>query len=278
MPDGDYSNIGPGQYDQYIAGIMAQLQEAAGSDDAYRTKALEAQMQSAEAARANALRIAQLQSETSRYGVDAQRETEIQKLKENARQFDAQHGLEIAKAYTAFASTPDLMFARNDFVSAMGRVGQGLSPQSAITRQPGPQAKTFADFDALTQYRGQSANTFAAGGSGNGSTGNGGGGSSAAASAGTQSANPPDPRLKAAGVIAQAIPPSETPGADDNDWAAINAIRSLYQAGRPGIQKLGPARQKIALAGLARAGFDPAVVQEEYLRGLPGQGSPLLSA
>src|SRR5215216_97226 len=109
MADSDYENIGPGQYGDYIQGIMSDLNEASGSDDEYRTKALEQQMQSAQAARENAMKIAQLQASTSRYGIDVQSATELKKLKENARQFDAQHGLEIAKAYTAFASTPDMM-------------------------------------------------------------------------------------------------------------------------------------------------------------------------
>lgn len=276
----DYPNIGPNEYGAYIEQIAAALQEAAGSDDEYRKKALEAQLQSAQEARANALRIAQLQAETSRYGVDVQRSTEMAKLKENARQFDASHGLEIAKTFVAFSSTPDMMFARNDFMSAMGRVGQGLSPQAAITREPGPRAKTYEDFAALAQYNGStvpgaSAKDAGAGaGRGASTVASGGGG---AGTPGTSTAA--DPRLKAANAIAQAIPPSETPGHDDNDWAAINAIRALYQSGRPGLEaRLGPQRTKIALAGLARAGYDPALIQEEYRRTLPGQKNPLLAA
>lgn len=267
----DYDNIGPGDYGTYIQSISAALNESAGADDAYRTKALEGQLKSAAAARENAMKIAQLQAKTSRYGVDVQAETEMKKLKENARQFDAQHGLEIAKAYTAFASTPDLMFARNDFMSAMGRVGQGLMPQASITRNPGPQAKTWEDFDALTQYRGQSASTAAGGG------GSGGGGSAQSSASGGGEA--PDPRIKAATGIIQALPPSDGQGHDGQDWAAINSIRSLYSSGRPGVEaRLGPARTKIAMAGLARAGYDPNLIHEEYVRALPGQKSPLLAA
>jgi hypothetical protein len=77
----------------------------------------------------------------------------------------------------------------------------------------------------------------------------------------------------------KALPPSETPGADGQDWNAINAIVEMYKSGRPGVEaRLGPARTKIALAGLARQGYDPALISEEYKRTLPGQKSPLLSA
>jgi hypothetical protein len=194
-------------------------------------------------------------------------------LKENARQFDAQHGLDIAKAYTAFASTPDLMFARNDFVDAMGRVGQGLSPQAAITRNPGPVAKTYEDFAALAQYNGSQVPGASSGGGGSSQPSAASGGSSA------QDSAPPDPRIAAANGIVKALPPSDNQGHDGQDWAAINAIRSLYSSGRPGVEaRLGPQRVKIAQAGLARAGYDPALISEEYNRSLPGQGSPIRAA
>lgn len=281
----DYSPIPPSAYDAYINQIGASLQEASGADNAYREKALSAQMESAKEARANAMEIAQLQASTSRYGVDVASADRMKALKENARQFDATHGLEIAKAYTAFSSTPDMMFARNDFVNAMNRVGQGGGmPQPVITQSPGPQAKTWQDFSALASYNGSQVPGGGGGAAAQPSASGGGGSAQPAAApgggAGAQSsAQPPDPRLKAANAIVQAIPPSQSAGNDDNDWAAINAIRSLYAAALPGtFERLGAQRTKIAQAGMARAGFDPVLVHEEYLRSLPGQMSPLLSA
>lgn len=276
MPDdGDYQPIPASEYapgGAYVQGIMQQFQEAAGNDDEYRMKALEGQLKSAEAARQNAMKIAQLQASTSRYGIDAQSATAMRALKENARQFDAQHGLEIAKAYTAFASTPDLMFARNDFVDAMGRVGQGLSPQASITRNPGPVAKTYEDFSALAQYNGSQV-------PGASSDGGGGGGSSQPAAASGGGGEAKDPRIAAANAIVKALPPSDNQGHDGQDWAAINAMRSLYSSGRPGIEaRLGASRTKTGLAAIARAGFDPNLVHEEYTRALPGQGSPIRAA
>jgi hypothetical protein len=260
-------------------GIAQQLLEQAGDENEYRTKALEAQMKSAEAGRQNAMKIAQLQASTSRYGIDAQSATAMRALKENARQFDAQHGLDIAKAYTAFASTPDLMFARNDFMSAMGRVGQGLSPSPTVTQDPGPHAKTYEDFAALAQYNGSTVPGASSGGGGGGGSAQpaaASGGSGLAANGAEQAKAPPDPRVQASNAIMKALPPSESPGADGQDWNAINAIVEMYKSGKPGVEaRLGPARTKIAMAGLARAGFD---LSEEYKRTLPGQKSPLLSA
>ena len=267
----DDTNFGPQHYSAEIEYIAQQIRAASGSDDEYRNRALDAQMKSAQAARENAMKIAQLQASTSRYGIDAQSATALRALKENARQFDAQHGLEIAKAYTAFASTPDLMFARNDFMSAMGRVGQGLNP-GPVTSQGTPQAKTWQDFSALAQYNGSQVPGAQS------SSGGGGGGQSASSGGSTEAKAPPDPRVQAAGAVMKALPPSESPGADGQDWNAINAIVELYKAGNPAISKLGAQRTKIAMAGLARAGYDPALMQEEFLQTRPGQKSPLLSA
>jgi hypothetical protein len=273
MEQDDYEPIHTAQdYGVERDWIADQIQRASGDENEYRTKALESQMKSAEAARANAMKIAQLQASTSRYGIDAQSATAMRALKENARQFDAQHGLDIAKAYTAFASTPDLMFARNDFMSAMGQVGQGLSPSPTITQEPGPQAKTWQDFSALAQYNGSQV-------PGASSSGGGGGGGGSAQPASSGGGEAKDPRLQAAGAIMKALPPSDTPGADGQDWNAIGAIVNMYKSGRPGVEaRLGPARTKIALAGLARRGYDPNLISEEYKRSLPGQGSPIRAA
>jgi hypothetical protein len=250
--------------------IADQIQRASGDENEYRTKALEAQMKSADAARANAMKIAQLQASTSRYGIDAQSATAMRALKENARQFDAQHGLDIAKAYTAFASTPDLMFARNDFMHGMQRVGQGLNPAS-IHEGGTPQAKTYQDFAALAQYNGSTVPGASSAGAGSSQTASSSGG-------GTEAKAPPDPRVQAAGAIMKALPPSESPGADGQDWNAINAIVEMYKSGNPAIGKLTASQQKIGMAGLARAGYDPIRVQEDYLRTRPGQGSPIRAA
>lgn len=262
--DDDYDAVGAyNYYSQEEQEVAAAIDEASG----YEREALEAQKESASAARANALKIAQLQASTSRYGIDAQSATAMRALKENARQFDAAHGLDIAKAYTAFSSTPDMMFARNDFMSAMGRVGQGLNP-APIASQGQPHAKTWQDFASIAQYNGSQVPGGGGGGGGGSAQSTGGGGTSTT-----------DPRVTAANAVMRAIPPSETSGNDGQDWAALEAVRNLYSAAKPGsVERLGAPREKIAMAGLARMGYDPAAVALEYKRTLPGQMSPLLGA
>jgi len=240
----------PSQWDAYIATIQAAINASSGWE---KTK-LEAQMEDARKGRENAYAIAQLQARTSRYGTDQQTKMQLAQLQQNQRQFEASHGLEIAKAYTQFASTPDMVWSLNDFKSAMGRVGQGFSP-SPIAESASPKPKTYEDFAALTNYK-------AGGGGGGGGTADPGGRSSR------------DARVSAANAVMKAIPPSDTPGNDGQDWAALRAIENLYMAGRPGeVERLGAPRRKIAQAGLARLGYDPALVESDRQRALPGQQS-----
>jgi len=266
---------GPEQWDQEISQIAQLIQATSG----WEQKAAEMRMKDAQEGRANAYKIAQLQSETSRYGVDAQRQTAMAQLKQRAHEFELTHGLDVAKAYTAFSSTPDMMWARNDFLGAMGRVGQGLSPQP-LSQSPSPQPKTWGDFQALSKYQGPGQGAGSGGGSSatapiptsadpGGRSGGGGAAPQASAAGGGT-----DPRITAASAVMKAMPPSATQGNDDQDWAALRAIESLYFGGQPNtVAKLGEPRRKIAQAGLARLGYDPALVEWEYRRGLPGQGN-----
>lgn len=272
------------QWNQYIAQIQAALAASSG----FARTQLEAQMKDAEKARQNAYRIAQLNAETSRYGVDVGRQNLLDQLKEQARQFDANHalekdrfGLNVAEAYTRYAQTPDMVWALNDFKGALGRVGLGQNPTPVSANPEQPKAKTWEDFSALAgglpQYQGGRPS---------------GGGGSAAPSGGVAdvyrpgaAAGPvtmdesggttgPDLREKAVTAVMRAMPPSETPGTDTQDWAALGAIRNLYFAGRPGeVERLGQQRRKTAMAGLARLGLDPVMVEEERRRSLPRQQS-----
>lgn len=246
----------PSQWDQYIATIQAAINASAGWE---RTK-LEAQMEDARKGRANAYKIAELQAKTSRYGTDQQTNMQLAQLKQNQKQFEASHGLELAKAYTQFASTPDMVWSLNDFKGALGRVGQGFSPQP-IAASASPTPKTYEDFAALTNYK----------------TGDGASSGSGTADPGGRAAggrSTTDARVTAANAVMRAIPPSETPGNDGQDWAALRAIENLYMAGRPGeVERLGAPRRKIAQAGLARLGYDPALVESDRQRALPGQGN-----
>lgn len=251
-------------YDQYIARLTQAWQESSG----LQRKQIEAQIEDAKRGRENAMEIARMQSGDSRYGTDVQRQTRLDELRQNQRQFDASHaldmqryGLDVAKAYTEYSRTPDMMFARNDFMSAMGRTGQGLAPRNVMS-QGTPQAKGWQDFAALAGYTTPTVQAGRSQGGGGGMAPQGptGGGT--------------DQRQKAVQEIMKAMPPSDSNGYDGQDWEALNAIRSLYAARRPGeVERLGQERRKIGQAGLARMGYDPNLVESDRMRTLPGQRS-----
>lgn len=299
------------RWEQYMATIQQAMQASAGFE---RVK-LQEQYKDAEKGRQNAMAIARLQSDTSRYGYDQQRQSQIDDLKERGRQFDANHalaqqefglkreqftedtrrfglehglkrdqfGLEVADAYTRYSQTPDMMFARNDLMHGLGQVGLGGAPQNVMSGDARPQAKGWEDFAALSGYKvspsqanplsspggammpapiegrvvSASSTPMPSGGMGTGQAGSG-----------------TDPRVTAAAGIMRALPPSETPGTDGQDWSALRAIESLYMSRKPRqVEALGDQRRKTAQAGLARLGYDPRQVEEDRQRSLPGQRS-----
>jgi hypothetical protein len=250
-------------YDKYIATLTRAWEESSG----LQRRQIESQIEDAKKGRENAMAIAQLNAQTSRYGTDVQAQTRMAELRQNQAQFDQTHGLDVAKAYTAYSQTPDMMFARNDFVNALGRTNAGLGVKPMSTGGAQPHAKTWEDFAALQGFNTPAvqAGRSQGGGGGMQSTASGGGGGK-------------DQRTSAVNAIMKAIPPSDGDGNDGQDWEALNAIRSLYAARRPGsVEGLGKERQKIANAGLARLGYDPALINEDYLRTRPGQGGVRLA-
>lgn len=256
------------RWDEYVARTVDMINKSTG----WEREKLRLQLKDAEKGRANAYRIAELSANTSRYGTDQQTMVELRRLQENQRQFDANHGLEqqklglsVADTYTKYAQSYDDIWALQDFKGALGAVQGGGGP-APIAAQGRPQPKTWESFAALAGFENLpavQAGTAPAPMPGGGQAAAGGGGGNGA-----------DLRLKAAKAIGEAMPPSSTPGLDDQDWAAIRAYESLYFAGQPGtVEKLGTERNRIGMAGLARAGYNPKLVEEERRRSLPHQGS-----
>lgn len=275
-------------YDARIATATQAWQETSG----LQRRQIEAQIEDLKEGRENARRqmeisreIAKLQAETSRYGIDVGRQNALDQLQyqreqlaQNQQQFDARHGLDVAEAYTKYASTPDMRWAAADFDDAVARTGAGLAPRSLASRVNSgdrPQPKSWEQFSVLANY-------------GPGSGSSSGGFRAQPMNATTDPMRPasggaavdldgdgvPDPRVKPIKAIVDAFPPSETQGRDGQDWSALNAIESLYFSGTPGsVERLGKARQKTAEAGLARKSYDPELVREDYMRRRPGQGS-----
>lgn len=245
-------------YDQHIATLTRQWEQTSGLE----RRQIEAQIEDAKQGRKNAMEIAQLQAQTSRYGTDAQTQQAIADRMERQRQFDANHGLDlqkfgldVANSYTQYAQTYDDIWALQDFKSAIGNIQRGGGP-SPLSSQGSPRPKTMEQFAVLANYPGSQQQ----------------GASMAAQSGGGGSGT--DPRITAANSVMKALPPSESAGNDGQDWAALRAIESLYFGKKPGeVEKLGKERGRIAEAGLARLGYNPKLVAEERRNSLPWQGS-----
>ena len=272
-PQSSGNTITPQQYDAYLEKLTEAWAASAGMD---REK-LEAEIADAQEGRRNAYRIAQLQAETQRYGYDVNRETELARLKENQRQFDATHaldmqrfGLDYAKTYAEYASSPDRWFAAADFVSAAERVRAGVPPQSySATGTPVP--KTMADFSVLAGYPNPGAT--APGGQASAAPGGGaapGGQMNAAGNATT------DNRSKAVSAMMRAAPPSNELGLSQQDFAVLEAARKLYEApgelGLGAIESMRPDQKKIFQSAGARLGYSVPDWMSDYARSRPGQG------
>lgn len=255
-PPGGVADVA--RWDEYIKTI----QEAMTASSGFERIKLAEQYKDAAAGRANAMRIAQLQEQGRRYGVDVGARTEMARLQENARQFDASHGLEMAKVATDYLSTPDRYFQAGDFLSMAGQLGRGggVQPYGAQGR---PQAKRWEDFAALAGFGNVPA--VKAGGGGGMATyadyGGGGGGGGV------------DPRVKAARGVIDAIPPSEGSGMNADDWAALGAVEQIFRASKPGsYEKMRPGQQAMFRSGLGRLGYVPDDAIEDMRRSGIGQG------
>lgn len=226
------------QYERYLADLEEMYAESAG----FEREKLAAQIKDADAARKNAMAIAQLQSETSRYGVDVGRQTALDQLYEQARQFDARHaldeqefGLKYASTLTDYLSTPDRAFQGRLFERSFAAMNQGrMAPQY---RADGDieQPNTADQFAALASTGVGSTNTtptrVPVGATGQG----------AVRQMGTTGAST-DGRLKAMSAIAQAIPPSNKAGYTARDFAALRAMGEVYAA--PGADEMDRAEQE----------------------------------
>lgn len=262
---------------QYTAMWDAKVKEftdALATASGWDREKLRRGLEDAEKGRANAYRIAELQAQTSRYGTDRNYDAEMARLTEDARQFDANHGLDrarlgldTAKAYTEYASTPDRYFMLGDFMSGMGRAGMGLGPQPYGTGGQ-PQMKTWEDFAALAGFGDMPS--VQAGQSGAGAAGQGGGMAQPGSGA--------DPRIRAAQGILKAIPISDGQGMDDDDFAALTAIENVFRASKPGsYERLRPGQRKMFAGGLARLGYNPEDAISQMRRNAPGQASSRLA-
>jgi hypothetical protein len=278
--------VTPEMWSQWIAQQTAALQASSGFE---RLK-LQAQISDAEKARQNSLQIAQLQSDNSRYGVDQQRLTAIEQLKQRDKEFAANHELDVrkfglsegeltgvyngqptlaargqqlteAQLIAQQRSQPNRLFQTMDLEQALGSIRNGR-PASIM-----PMTGVAAVDGLSSDYQG---NPYLAGG--NGSTGQ--------APAGGSGERPaPDPRLKAIKGVFDALPPSVTEGLDPTGVAALNAAYHIYNAPlKPGtLETLSPT-QKLTLQsasdrlqGVTGLSYDDVLAR--YRRQGIGQGN-----
>jgi hypothetical protein len=243
------------QWNQYLA----QLQQALQASSGFERWKLQQQYEDAQKGRDNEAALQQMRNDASTYGTDVQRQTAIDQLAENARQFDLNHGLEAqrlgldrAKTATDYLSTPDRYIEGASFLDLSGRIvgGGGWTGDSGT-----PQMKTMSDYAALEA----------------------GGNPGRQVTSANVGGNAADPRVKALKAVIDAAPPSADPGLDNNGYAVLQAAKHIYsmnltpqqQAQIKGDKQY---QQMLASAG-SRAGYSPDQWWQKQQQSLPGQSS-----
>lgn len=248
-------------WDQQIATIKQAMQEASG----FQRLQLQSQLEDAEKGRQNALRIARLNNETSRYGTDVQRRTAMAQLKENARQFDLRHGLDVqqlgldrAKTATEYLATPDRWAQAGNYLALSGRVLAGQPGAGSYGTSVAPRPNTEQDFAVLQSggnpYAGRGDAAAAAGGTGAGA----------------------DARTKALKAVISGYTPSNGVGLDANDYAVLNATRAIMGMNLTPQQQAtirsDPEYRAILGSNMRNLGQNPDSWWTRQQQSLPGQG------
>lgn len=262
------SGYTPAQIEAYLESLNTQ-QQAYIDANGQVNRRLDAQIQDAKDALAQSKELAYLSDRTQRYGVDVASRDRIAALNENMRQFDANHGLEYAKAATDYLSSPDRFAQATDFIDMAGRAEQGLGPRpygTDTTFTP----KTEDDFKVLSNY-GQS---YGSGDPSQYST-SGGGGSGGGSDSGGGSGGGQDPRVKVLHTMMKHMPPSEGDGMTGNDYKVMQAAQSLYSTNlKPGVwQKMRPDQKAIYGSYIKRSGRSLNDYASQQTRQAIGQGS-----
>lgn len=219
--------VTPEEWDRYIATIKEAMTASSG----FERYKLQAQLDDAEKGRDNAYKIAQLEGDNQRYGYDQQRQTAIDQLKENARQYDKTHELDVKKQDLSEAqyisderSKANRLFQTMDLEQALGSIRSGNRATTSTNVSAIDGLSTdYTDNPYLSNSGGSSGSSGSSGGTTYTASGTGG-------SATTSATSTADPRTKAAQAVMKALPPSETEGLDATAVAALNAVYSLYQS------------------------------------------------
>ena len=264
------ANAAIARYQAELQRIQALLQQMGEANAGWEREKLEAQREDAKRALENAYKIAELQAQTSRYGIDQQTRVALKQLEENQRQFDRNHeleqrklGLTYAQTATEYLSTPDRYFQGANYLNMAGRVFANQSGSGAAVGQPVP--KTEQDFANL-----------AAGGTGQQAYTGTSPADVAQRAAGAGGAGA-DERVKALTGVIKALPPSQGAGLDNNDQAVMAAARALYSTNlNPGqYQRIAssPTNRGITRSAISRLGDSPDEWEARQRRNQIGFGS-----
>lgn len=262
-PDG---SINVEAYNRSIAVLQDLMRQTSG----LQRRQIEAQLDDMVQARNNAMRIAEINDRTTRYGIDERTKVELAQLQQRQREFDATHALDVqrlgldrAKTATDFLSSPDRFAQAGNYLALSGRVladqpGAGTYG-SAVT----PRGNTEADFAVLES-----------GGNPYGSRGSAMQAATAGGGAGT------DARVKALKALND-VPVSDGPGMDANDYAVLKATAAIRGMNLTPQQQAtinsDPEYTAILGSNLRRLGETPESWFKRQRQHLPGQQSARLA-
>lgn len=267
------------RYQKELEDIKQKLIALGTANAGWEREKLEAQREDAQKALDNAYKIAQLQSDTQRYGYDQSRQTAIDQLKENARQFDKNHeleqqkvGLDYAKTATDYLSTPDKYFQGSNYLNMASRVFANQTGSSTVGK---PVAKTEQDFANLASGgTGQSSGggtTYSASSSGSTSP------SQVATNAASAGGSGSDARVKALKSVIDSVGVSTGSGLDSNDQAVLAAAQAIYSTNlNPGQYQTianSPTNRGITRSAISRLGDNPDEWEARQRRNQIGAGS-----
>lgn len=270
MPD-DMSDADAAEMIRRYDDQIAKIQQTINSANDFERHVAEVKLDDLIKARENAMKIAQLQADTSRYGYDVGRQNALDQLKENARQYDLRHGLDVQQLGLDRADKVSEWMARDDrwaqagnFIDMSGRVLAGQPGAGTYGRAVQGRPNTEADFAVLES----GGNPYAARGSAQTAATAGGG-------AGT------DARVAALKKVIDASPPSAGSGHDANDFAVMQAAKAIYSMNLTPQQQASinssPQYKNILSSEIQGTGNNAAEWWKRQQSSLPGQGSVRLA-
>jgi hypothetical protein len=263
------------RYDAYVEDLKQTADESSGFARMVALRQLDNAVKGREVQR----EIAQIQDRSSRYGVDVASRDRLRQLKEQARQFDANHGLELqkfalqrAETATNFLATPDRFAQSGNFLALSGRVAANQAGAGTYGTAVQPRGNTMQDFAVLESGQNPYANR---GSAVDAATGGGAGSTPAAGGAGA------DARQKALKTIVSNYVPSQGVGLSPDDYAVLGASHAIMNMNLNPQQQatIGSNKEYQSILGsnMKNLGQNPDAWWQRQQQSLPGQRSARLA-